>query len=455
MDYDILILGGGILGCSIAYELSKYNLNVALIEKKNDIVDDISFGNTSIIYDGSESVDDTTALLEKEGSQLIIQDCSKFNVKVKKIGSLRISKDNEDISKIEEMLKLSIKRNIDGVSLLKEDEISLKSIGAHNALYSENIYEINPYDLALAYGEVASDNGVIFRFQEEVINIEELTKGFKVTTTKNKFTCKIVINTILNKVNNRNNHFTKEGKNITYLLVNNTDKNIRNLIIKDLDNDEFVFCMPNFMGGSIMGIKSYNSLTIEEVLGYCKYIIPDMKSEDIITTYKEDKHSSMIIDFADIEQGYISVTGNHYSKITLAPAISKIIIETLSQKIKINNKKGFNDKRRDIYRFRDMNDKEKNELISVDKRYGNIVCLCNQITEGEIIDSIRRPLGARTLEGIKKRTGARIGNCFGSYCDRKIIKILSKEMDLKPNDINYDSKKSKVWACRIKEFDDV
>ena len=102
-----------------------------------------------------------------------------------------------------------------------------------------------------------------------------------------------------------------------------------------------------------------------------------------------------------------------------------------------------------------MTNEERNELIALDKRYGNIICACNNITEGEIIDAIRRPLGARTVQGVKRRTGAALGSCHGSYCIRKIINILSREMDKKTVDIVEDSKNSRIWMSRIKEFDEV
>ena len=163
----------------------------------------------------------------------------------------------------------------------------------------------------------------------------------------------------------------------------------------------------------------------------------------------------MIIDYSDIDEGYIRVTGNHYSKITLAPAISKIICETISQNLNTKLKKQFINKRREVYRFRNMTNEERNQIINVDKRYGNIVCICNKVTEGEIIDCIRRPLGARTVEGIKKRTGAGMGSCYGSYCNIKIINILANEMDKKATEIVHDSKNSNIWISRIKEFNDV
>ena len=140
---------------------------------------------------------------------------------------------------------------------------------------------------------------------------------------------------------------------------------------------------------------------------------------------------------------------------TVAPAIAQNISNSIAKNLNTTEKKEFIDKRREIYRFRDMSIEERNELISVDKRYGNIVCVCNNITEGEIIDAIRRPLGARTVQGIKRRTGAANGSCHGSYCVRKIINILSREMDKKNIEIVEDSKNSKIWLSRIKEFDEV
>lgn len=464
MDYDVLILGGGIIGCSVAYELSKYNFNIALIERGYDIVDDISFVNTAVVYDGSESSNDTTALLEKEGSELIRNACRQFNVECNKVGALRIARNAREEEIITKMYNLATKRGIDKVRLIEASELynlesALKNIEITKALYSENVSVINPYDLAIAYGEVAEDNGVNFRFQEEVLNIEEISKGFKVITNKNKFKCKVVINTIMDDSNIKleNNLNNKEPtENMTYLLIDDVIKNpLKKIVIENIQEDSFLLNIPNLSQGSIIAIKNSDKLNKEEVLTYARNIIPGISENNIINIFNQEINGAMIIDYSDIDEGYIRVTGNHYSKITLAPAISKIICETISQNLNTKLKKNFNNKRREFYRFRNMTDEERNNIIKVDKRYGNIVCVCNKVTEGEIIDCIRRPLGARTVEGIKKRTGAGMGSCYGSYCNTKIINILANEMNKKATEIVHDSKNSNIWISRIKEFNEV
>ena len=121
----------------------------------------------------------------------------------------------------------------------------------------------------------------------------------------------------------------------------------------------------------------------------------------------------------------------------------------------ITEKKDYIDKKRDIYVFKNMSKEERNEIIKLDSRYGNIICSCNCISEGEIVDCIRRPLGARTVEGVKRRTGIGLGSCNGAYCNMKIIKILAREMDKDVLSIVDDSMESKVLVGRIKEFSEI
>jgi len=469
MDYDVLVLGGGIIGCSVAYEMSKYNLNIALIEKDYDIADDISFINTSVVYDGSETSDAVMASLEKIGSELIEEACSKFKITYKKIGSLRLADTEEGILNLQEMYKRAKFRGIDKVHLIEPEEaLEIEpnlNIYFKKALYSENVAVIAPYDLAIAYGEVAADNGVNFRFEEKVLNISNISKGFKVTTNKNKFTCRVVINTITKEVYidenidklSQEDSIKEFSKNMSYYLVDdNIDKALEKVVVKVLDENTFVLNMPNISGGSILGIKNPRAVNIDGGIDYANMLVPGIHKSNVSNIFSDVyKKDMMVIDDTCMDKGYIRVTGTHYGKITLAPAIAQTISDAIALNLKATEKKDFIDRRREFYRFRDMTIDERNEIISLDKRYGNIICLCNQVTEGEIVDSIRRPLGARTLQGIKRRTGAALGNCHGSFCVRKMVNILAREMDKRPTEIVEDSKDSKIWIGRIKEFDEV
>lgn len=464
MDYDVLVLGGGIAGCCMAYELSKYNLNIAVIEKDYDVVDDISFVNASIIYDGAEAKDDTAAFLEKEGRQLIEEACKKFNVEYNKVGSIRVASDEKEIDKLIKMKDAADKRELQEVYLLESDKIKDKDdivndMDIKKALFCKNVSVINPYELAIAYGEIAADNGVNFKFQEEVIKIEEMSKSFKVITNKNKFNCRVVIDTLSQKISPMNDDIVTKNKDqeyMTYLMINSKEKSRFNgVVITKIDNEALVFNIPSLREELIIGIKSYKKLNQEEALRYSRKIIKNISINDVINMFTEEYENSMIIDYKAIDKGYIRLTGSNYSKMTLTPAISKIITEVLVKNLKVKAKKEFIDKRREFYRFSKMSNEERNEIINIDNRYGNIVCVCSQVSEGEIIDCIRRPLGARTVEGVRKRTGAGLGCCYGSYCSRKIIKILAEEMNINPTEVVQDEKNSKLWTNRIKEFDQV
>ena len=470
MDYDVLVLGGGIIGCAAAYELSKYNLNIAVIEKEYDIADDISFVNTAIVYDGSETSNNVMSGLEYIGNTLLENLCSRFNVPFKRIGALRVVNDDNGVLKLKEMYDRAVKRGIDDICLINGDEVKKIEPNINTdikkGLYSKNVAIVAPYDLAIAYAEVASENGVNFRLEEEVLNIEKINKGFRVATNRNKFTCKVVINTIADEIYINEKGVVKEKiseseedsfKNMSYILVDDKYKNkLNNVVTQTFDKDTFVVSTPVINGGSLIGVKSSEKTSLEDNLSYVGVMLKDLNKSIINNLFREsyDK-DSIVVDDSEIDKGYISIIGTHYGKITLAPALAKMICDTLTNNLNCTLKKNFIDKRRDFYRLRQMNREELNEAIKVDGRYGKIICNCNNVSEGEIVDCIRRPLGARTVKGVKRRTGAGFGNCHGSYCNEKIISILARELDKKITDIVDDSKNSKIIYSRIKEFKDI
>lgn len=470
MDYDVLVLGGGIIGCAVAYELSKYNLNIAVIEKEFDIADDISFVNTSIVYDGSETSNNVMAGLEYIGNILLEDLCEKFNVPFRRIGSLRVVNDDNGVIKLKEMYERAIRRGIDGVYLIDPDEVyeiePNINTEVKKGLYSQNVAIVAPYDLAIAYAEVAFDNGVNFRLEEEVLTIQNVTKGFRVVTNKNKFSCKVVINTIANEIYINEKGVVEEKdsedginsfKNMSYILLDdNYENKLQRIVTKTFDKDTFVVSTPVLNGGSLIGIKSIEKTSLDDNLQYASKLLKGLNKSNINNLFREsyDK-DSIVVDDQKIDKGYISVIGTHYGKVTLAPAIAKMLCDTISSNLNCRLKKNFIDKRREFYRFREMDRNEINEVIKLDKRYGKIVCMCNNVSEGEIVDSIRRPLGARTVKGVKRRTGAGFGNCHGAYCNEKIIQILSRELDRKFTEIVDDSKNSNIISGRIKEFKDI
>lgn len=470
MDYDVLVLGGGIIGCAAAYELSKYNLNIAVIEKEYDIADDISFVNTAIVYDGSETSNNVMSGLEYIGNTLLENLCSRFNVPFKRIGALRVVNDDNGVLKLKEMYDRAVKRGIDDICLINGDEVKKIEPNINTdikkGLYSKNVAIVAPYDLAIAYAEVASENGVNFRLEEEVLNIEKINKGFRVATNRNKFTCKVVINTIADEIYINEKGVVKEKiseaeedsfKNMSYILVDDKYKNkLNNVVTQTFDKDTFVVSTPVINGGSLIGVKSSEKTSLEDNLSYVGVMLKNLNKSIINNLFREsyDK-DSIVVDDSEIDKGYISIIGTHYGKITLAPALAKMICDTLTNNLNCTLKKNFIDKRRDFYRLRQMDREELNEAIKVDGRYGKIICNCNNVSEGEIVDCIRRPLGARTVKGVKRRTGAGFGNCHGSYCNEKIISILARELDKKITDIVDDSKNSKIIYSRIKEFKDI
>ncbi|MBV4420243.1 FAD-dependent oxidoreductase [Clostridium tyrobutyricum] len=464
MDYDVLILGGGIVGCAVAYELSKYSLNIALIEKEYDIANDVALINSSVVYDGVECETTLLSRLESMGNSIIRNISSKFNINFSKKGYLILSDNESSEEKLNKLYNRALDRGIKNIYLLNEKE-TLKiepnlNTKVRKSIYSKNIGIISPYDLAISYGEIAFDNGVNFKLEEEVLDIQSMSKGFKVVTNKNKFTCSVVLNTTPKEdysIDNINMASIKKGY-INYFLIENIGNRYNNnSVISALEkNNGRIYIIPTDNNGLMVEITTNSKISYEEGLKIIKKYIGEIDENNINIFYESRYYNDdNIIDDSLIDKGYIKVIEKHRGQITMTPAISKIVCETIVNNLKCIPKKDFIDKRREFYRFKDMTNDKRKEIIKLNKKYGKIVCYCEKVTEGEIIDAIRRPLGARTIEGIKRRTGATFGNCRGAQCLYKVASILSRETNKNMSDIVKNSKNSKIILGRIKEFDEI
>ena len=434
-----------------------------MIEKDYDIADDVAMINSAIIYDGSECENILTSELEFQGNKMFNEISNKFNIPFKRTGSLMIASDEIQKKKIEKFYEQAIKRRTKDIYILgSKDVYEMEpnlNIKIDSALYSKNTGVIYPYDVALAFGEIAFDNGVNFKLEEEVIDIQKISKGFRVVTNKNKFTCNIVLNTTPGKnysINTIEKCFKNRSKLKYFLLEKNFKSNYKHIISTLFSNDERIYAVPTVQGNTIAALNTDKNTNYTETLKKVSELMGNIKEEEINTFYQSPYYNdSIIIDDSLIDKGYIKVNGKHYAQVTMTPYIAKIVCGKIVKNINCVLKKDFVDKRRDFFRFRNLSNEERKQIIKMDKKYGKIICPCKLVTEGEIVDSIRRPLGARTIEGIKRRTGATLGSCQGSECLNKIVSILARETNKKYTDIVKDSKNSNIIKCRIKEFNEM
>lgn len=354
MDYDVLILGGGLIGCGVAYELSKYNLNIAVIEKDYDIADDISSINTAVVNDGIGGRSDLMARLQIMGNSMFDEITEKFDVPFKRIGSLLIANTDEKVEELKRIYKRAIKRGVKDIEIIEGEkartiENNLKE-NVKIALYSKNTGVVSPYDLALAYAEIAFDNGVNFRLEEEVLDIQKISKSLKVTTNKNKFTCKMVVNTTPGENYNIDKDIepsnSREKLN-TFILDNTYDKYFNHIIFSLEENDEDVYAIPTFNKHMIAQYISERDLGVKEILGKLNNLIDEISKDNIKNTYNELFYKDMMIidDNEMTNKGYIKITGNHYSEVTITPAISNMVCETIVNNLKCKKKKNFIDRK--------------------------------------------------------------------------------------------------------------
>lgn len=475
--FDIIIIGAGVIGCAIARELSKYNLKICVLEKDSDVANGTSKANSGIVHAGYDAKPGSLkAKLNVKGNAIFNKLSKELDFPFKNIGSFVLAFDNEGIGLLKKIKKQGELNNVSGLEIISGDEAKKlepcisKDVVA--ALYAPTAGITSPYEMTIALAENAYCNGVEFNLETKVDGIEKKEDYYIIDTNKGKFKSNFIINAAGVYADEINNMISKYKINIIprrgeYCLCDKTVGDMVSKIIFQLPNEKGkgVLVTPTVDGNLLIGpnaidIKDKDNVNtshegIDEVLYKAKLSLNDVPTSEIINSFSGNRaHSSkgdFIIGEAKDVENFINVAGIESPGLSAAPAIAEIVENIIIDKINVEKKEDFNPIRHGIPRFSEMSNEERENIIKENPKYGKIVCRCESVTEGEILESIKRPLGAKNIDAVKRRTRAGMGRCQSGFCLSKIVEILSNELNLPPEEITKFGGDSNILVGENKE----
>lgn len=465
---DIIVIGAGVVGCSIARELSKYNLDVLVVEKNSDVSEGISKGNSGIVHAGyNEKIGTLKAKLNIEGNKIFDDLSRDLQFPFKRNGAFILAFKDEEMKTLESLKENGEKLGVEGLEILTREEalniepnLNKKIVGVLNVKTSGIV---SPYEMTIALAENAAENGVEFKLNSKVTNIEKISEGYKVTlNNKELVSGKLIINASGLEGAFLNNLVSMSKREINpvkgeYCLFDKVAGAMINKTLFQVPNklSKGVLVTPTAEGNLLVGPNAVEGKTLEtsregidEILDKSKKSVEELPVARILNTFSgirpKTKGGDFIIEEVEDAKNFINVIGIDSPGLTAAPAIGVYVVNMIKERLDLVEKKNFKKTREKIVRFAELSLEEKNKLIKEKPAYGHMVCKCEFVTEGEIVEAIHRPIPALTVDAIKRRTRASMGGCQGIGCTLPISKILSRELGIDISDINKNSEGSPV-----------
>ncbi|MGN8962756.1 NAD(P)/FAD-dependent oxidoreductase [Bariatricus sp. HCP28S3_D3] len=458
---DVIIIGAGVSGCAVARELSRYELDICVLEKESDVCEGTSKANSGIVHGGFDAKPGTLkAKLNVLGNQMMDEMAEKLDFPFRRNGAMVVCQSKEEMAVLEELMERGKKNGVEGMEMLSRSQALLLEPNLVDTVYaaihipSSGI--VCPFEMNLAYAENAVQNGVQFHLETEVKQIEKMENGFRVLTDKGMFETRFLINAAGVYADIFHNMVSREKIHITprrgeYCLL---DKNAGNLVERTIfqiptPKGKGVLVTPTVHGNLLIGPTAADitdkegtettSDGLEEVMKKCTKSVKNIPKRQIITSFAglrahEDDGDFIIQEVKDAK-GFIDVAGIESPGLSSVPAIGVYVRDIMAGLTELCKKKEFCEHRKRITRISELSREEQNGLIQENPAYGQIVCRCEGVTMGEILDAIHRPLGATTLDGIKRRTRAGMGRCQAGFCTPKNMELLAEELHLELKDI--------------------
>lgn len=464
---DVVVIGAGAVGCAVARELSKYQVNVIVVEKNEDVGGDASKSNSAIIHTGYDA---TPGTLE---SQLVVaanpmydKIAADLDVPFKRIGAILPAITQEQYEKLPEIKEKAFRNHVYDVEFKTGAELLAMEPNLNpevkGGLYIPRESIIDPFILVQAYAENANANGVDFLLNTRVNGIKtENGKIVSVQTTGEEIEAKYVINCAglycdeVAEMVGKAEYKVVARKGQFFILDKNTSCQVEHIVlpIPTKVTKGKLMC-PTIHGNMLVGptaedqeSKTDKSTTAEglaSITADVKNLVPNVNVRDSITQYcglrPNRVPEGLHFDIWDDLEGYINLSGVRSTGLTLSIAMGKYVVQQMQYHgADLKFKENFISKRKGIVKFAHLSLEEQEALIKENPLYGNVICRCETVTEGEILDAIHRPLGARSVDAVKRRVRAGMGRCQGGFCGPKVIEILARELGCSATDINKNN----------------
>lgn len=477
MTYDVAVIGAGVVGCMIARELSMYDISVCVLEAAADVAAGTSRANSGIVHAGYDAEPGSLkAKMNVAGCGMMTRVAEELGVPYKNCGSLVVAFNGEEEKSLEELAARGV-QNGAVTEIISSAQARLLepalSDNVTSALYAPSAGIICPWTLTIAAAENAAGNGVGFFFGRRVTAIKRENGIYSITAGGETFAAKKIVNAAGVHADEISamaggETFGLRPRKGEYIIFDTAMEARTNITIFGAPSDKGkgVLAAPTVHGNMLAGPtsvftgdkedKSTTPQGLSEVFEGAKRYVPGFERRYAIAVFAglravPDGHD-FIIECSKSAPGLINVGGIESPGLTSAPAIAKHVVnELLFENNPPAMKQNATRVRKPIEVFMDASPERKQELISKDPNYANVVCRCKHVTEAEVVESIRRPCGATTVDGVKFRTGAGMGRCHGGFCMPRIMRILSRELGRDFGSVTKGGGGSYILTGRTKE----
>lgn len=476
---DVIIIGSGITGCSVARELSRYHTSVLVLDRGADLAEGATKANSGIVHAGYDAVPGTKkALYNVRGAGMYAALAGELGVRYRRCGALVLAFDEADLKTVTELRERGKENGVSGLEILNRDALlSLEpnlnpEVCAALSVPSSAI--VSPYEMAYALGDDAALNGVRFRFDTEVHSVRRDEDGcFTVRTNTGALRCRTLVNCAGASGAEIHNQLSEEKLTVIhrrgqyYLLDRAVHQPFERTIFQCPSRmGKGVLVSPTVHGNLLLGPTAEDisdpldtattASGLADILAKAKKTWPALSVRTNITNFSGIRAHLTSDDFivgpSEECPGYFEAIGIESPGLSSAPAIGLDLSAAVAAYLSLARKEMIVPYPLPPVPFHDMTPEQREKAIQDDPSYGNIICRCEVVTEAEIRRAIRRPVGARSVDGVKRRTRAGMGRCQGGFCCPRVAAILSEETGIPLKEITKNGGESYLLSDTIESF---